>query len=233
MLIRRRVAKLLADRGLELRRHRAARRQQMLAMHGIDLVLDVGAAKGLYGAELRAFGYRGRIVSFEPQAASFSQLAARADADPDWVAVQCALGSSEGVDTLHVASNADSSSLLPMLDAHIEAAPSIRYVGTETIAVRCLDSVAPEFSQGRERMFLKMDTQGFERQVLAGGRRTVDTLVGLQIELSCVPIYEGGMTADEAIALVYGMGFVLVGFEEGFIAPTGQLIAADGVFFRQ
>ena len=55
-----------------------------------------------------------------------------------------ALGSAAGRQTINIASNSDSSSLLPMADEHRSAAPHVDYVGEEEIAVARLDDVAPE-----------------------------------------------------------------------------------------
>ncbi|MCW2766998.1 MAG: hypothetical protein JWO11_2957, partial [Nocardioides sp.] len=74
--------------------------------------------------------------------------------------------------------------------------------------------------------------QGFEKEVLAGGQATLERCVGLQLELSFVSLYDGGMLADEAISLAYDAGFHLVGLDQGFADPRGQLLQADGVFFR-
>lgn len=45
----------------------------------------------------------------------------------------------------------------------------------------------------RERPFLNMDVRGFEKEVLNRASRTLSLLVGIQIELSFAPLYEGGM----------------------------------------
>lgn len=226
------AARGLARRGLALRRHPAARRQRMLARHQVDLVLDVGAAGGGYGSELREFGYRGRIVSFEPMRAAFDRLTAARSADAAWEAHRCALGAEPGTAEINVASNSDSSSLLPMADRHRAAAPAVDYVGTEQVRIERLDDVAAPHLSSSRRPFLKLDTQGFEKQVLAGGPETLARCLGLQLELSFVPLYEGGLLVDEAIAMAYGAGFHLVGLEPGFADPDGQVLQADGVFFR-
>lgn len=226
------AAERLASSGFEVRRHHATRRQAVLARHRVDLVLDVGGADGGYGRELRRFGYAGRIVSFEPLATAYGRLAEVLAADPLWSAHNVALGSERGETTINVASNSNSSSLLPMLDTHIEAEPSVQYVSAEAISVERLDDVAADVVGSADRPFLKIDTQGFEREVLAGGPITVEHCVGLQLELSFVPLYEGGMTADEAIGWAYGHGFHLVGMEQGYAAPTGEILQMDGVFMR-
>jgi FkbM family methyltransferase len=222
----------LARRGFVVRRHLAARRQSMLTRHGVDLVLDVGAARGLYAEELRRFGYRGRIASFEPLRAAYADLARACASDPAWSAHHYALGDEAGTATIHVASNSDSSSILPMARAHVAAAPHVGYVADEEIEVRRLDDVAAEVVGDAAHPFLKIDTQGFEDRVLRGGEKTLPRCVGLQLELSFVPVYDGGMLVDEAISWAYDHGFRLVGIDPGFADPRGHVLQADGLFFR-
>lgn len=219
-------------RGFEIRRHPAGRRQKMFAARGVDLVLDVGGADGGYGRALRQFGYAGRIVSFEPLANSFAELSRNIAADPLWTARNHALGDQAGEAQINVASNSTSSSLLPMKDSHIEAEPSVGIIGQETIRVERLDDAAREIIGADDTVFLKIDTQGFERHVLAGGPETLARSVGLQLELSFVPLYEGGMLANEAISMAYDAGFHLEVIEQGWASRTGQMLQADGIFFR-
>ncbi len=226
------AAERLGRRGFELRRHPAARRQSILQARDVDLVLDVGAADGGYARSLRSFGYTGDVVSFEPMTAPYARLSADAAQDPRWSTRCLALGAESGEATINVASNSTSSSLLPMLDAHVEAAPHVTYVGTETIAVSTLDAEASDLVATHRRPFLKIDTQGFERDVLAGGSAVLEACVGLQLELSLVPLYEGGMLVDEALTFAYDHGFRLVVIEQGYAAPTGEVLQIDGVFAR-
>lgn len=219
-------------RGFEIRRHPAQRRARMLAEHGIDLVLDVGAATGGYGTQLRLFGYAGDIVSFEPLDTAYAELQKVTAGDPRWRTRQCALGREPGEATINIASNSDSSSLLPMGSAHTEAEPSVGIVGHQTVIVERLDDIVDELAGPDQRIFLKIDAQGFEREVLAGAEQTLARCRGLQLELSFISLYEGGMLIDEAISLAYDAGFSMVGIEQGWAAETGQMLQADGVFFR-
>ena len=67
-----------------------------------------------------------------------------------------------------MSANSWSSSLRPMLDAHLAASPDSRYVGRETVRVETLDAVFDRVVRPGERAWLKVDTQGHERDVLTG-----------------------------------------------------------------
>lgn len=207
-----------------------------LESHQVDVVLDVGANSGQYARSLREANFERRIISFEPLSAPFSVLKKRATKDPFWECRQCALGDMEGTIRINVAGNAGhaSSSVLPMLTGHQEACPEANYIGTEEVPIHRLDSVAPDILQPKDVTFLKIDVQGFERQVLAGGRSTVnDHCVGMQLELSFLPLYEGGMLIREAFDVAYSLGFTLTGLLPGFTdVRNGRMLQADGIFFR-
>lgn len=166
----------------------------------------------------------------------FTILESKASTDPLWDCRQHALGDSDGTVTINIAGNAgQSSSVLPMLKSHQNAFPPANYVGTQEASIHRLDSVAPEFLGMNGVAFLKVDVQGFEKQVLAGGKSTIDDhCVGMQLELSFLPLYEGGMLIPEALDLVYSLGFTLTGLLPCFIdANNGRMLQADGIFFRE
>src|SRR5579863_3319899 len=70
--------------------------RRFLTNRNVDCVLDVGANSGQFGSELRVIGYRGLIVSFEPDPDVFIQLQARAANDPRWICKNLALGAEQG-----------------------------------------------------------------------------------------------------------------------------------------
>ena len=203
---------------------------------GIDQVIDVGANEGQYARGLRACGYEGRLVSFEPVRTAYDVAAKYAAADPLWNIENIALGSASGSLTINIAANdAQSSSLLPMLARHEVAAPHATYIDTQTVQIRRLDDVLPAAYLGSTRAFLKIDTQGFEREVLAGAPDLLaGPVVGLQIELTLVPLYEGGPLYLDIINLLLNEGFRLAQVIPGFSDPkTGEMLQFDGVFIRQ
>lgn len=201
----------------------------------VDVVLDVGANSGQYAGSLRAAGFAGRMVSFEPLSRPFSILERSASKDALWVCRQSALGDHNGTTVINVSGNGGiSSSVLPMLRMHEDVYPQGNYIGTETVPIARLDSVAADVLGPNDVAFLKIDVQGYEKQVMAGGESTVkNRCIGIQLELSFAPLYEGGMLIQEALDLAYSLGFALRGYVPFFVdVRNGRLLQADGVFFR-
>jgi FkbM family methyltransferase len=225
--------------GLDVHRFRPqasedARLIAMLAAHDVNLVLDVGANEGQFGQLLRSGGYRGRIVSFEPLTQPRRRLAQLSRRDPSWtVAEQAAIGAEMGEIEIHIARNSVSSSALAMLNAHSAAAPQAQYESSERVALRTLDSVAAAYIDGSTTPFLKIDTQGFEDRVLRGAQDVLQKTVGVQLELSLVPLYEGQVRYEELMERLKNAGFDLWAVSPAFVHPrTGRHLQVDATFFR-
>jgi FkbM family methyltransferase len=213
--------------------HPQRRRLQLLRHHEIDLVLDVGANVGQFAIELRRSGYRGRIVSFEPLADAFAELQIAARGDASWRVVKLALGADKGTSVINRAANVESSSFLAMLPRHLEAAPHSNYRATEVVEVETLDAMFGEYCSGARRIFLKIDTQGFESQVLDGATESMARIDLVQLELSLVPLYKGQALMDELKSRLEALGYALIGLDSSFAdARTGQVLQVDGVFRR-
>ncbi len=211
-----------------------AQLQTLLKTLAIDLVLDIGANTGQYGASLRELGYAGRIVSFEPLATAHAALLANSSGDPGWtIAPRAAIGDSDGEITINIAGNSASSSVLPMLESHRQAAPHSAYIGRDVVPIARLDSIAPGLIGTPERMLVKIDTQGYETQVLAGGSATIAAAIAVQVELSLIPLYDGQPEFAAMLALMAGHGLSLWSLWPGFADPaTGRILQAEGIFVR-
>lgn len=200
----------------------------------VDLVLDVGANVGQFSSELRSVGYKGNLVSFEPLSAAHRTLSDVASRDPKWlVHPRGAIGDHEGEIEINIAGNSVSSSVLPMLEAHASAANGSAYVGVEHVLISRLDSIAPQYLAKSRRPFLKIDTQGYEWQVLDGSRGVLQRMMGVRCELSLVPLYEGQRLWMEMIQRLEGEGFTLWSIQNAFTDPRdGRTLQVDAIFFR-
>lgn len=211
----------------------SARRLKVMQRFGINLVLDVGANNGGYASELRKSGYRGRIWSYEPLSEAFADLARAAAGDDLWKTINCACGAKAGSAKINVAGNSWSSSLLPMVGTCVENAPEAAYESQETISVCTLEDNVMASLSPQDHVWLKIDTQGYEAEVLKGALRLMPRVAALECELSLVPLYEGQPLIDEMIAMIYQMGFRMVGVAPAFSEnETGYVLQVDGTFLR-
>lgn len=225
--------------GIEVTRFNAAgsftaRRQRMLLRSGVDLVLDAGASDGGFATELRAAGYGGRIVSFEPLEEPFRSLKAKAKRDGDWLAFQYALGNDTGLIPMNVARDDKCSTLLRPLERQTRVYSGAKTSSSTHVEIhRLRDLYGTKFPPGK-KTFLKIDTQGYESHVLDGAAESLDEMVGIQIELSLIPLFDGGRNYSSLLGELEQRGFQPVMLEPVFIDPeTEQTLQIDAVFFRK
>jgi FkbM family methyltransferase len=202
---------------------------------GIDLTIDVGANAGQYGQELLNAGYAGDLYSIEPQPDAHAALMTRAREVPRWHVLEAmALGPVDGVVTLQVAGNSLSSSVLPMLERHTASAPQSATVGQIEVAQRTLDGVMLRHLRPERKVLLKIDTQGYEEQVLSGATTCLAHISLVQLEMSLVPLYRGQRLWAEMIELMRKHGFGIWSVQPEFCDPvTGQLLQINGLFVQE
>ncbi len=201
-----------------------------------QVVLDIGANEGQFAADLRAAGYHGRIVSVEPLAAAHAALTRAAAMDNKWtVADRCAVGAAAGKAALHVAENSVSSSLREMTQAHLDAAAESQYVATEEVSVVTLADLIHRHADASDAgVFVKIDVQGHERDVLEGAGDHLDTIAGIQLELSLVELYAGQSLMQAQVEFLAAHGLNLWSVDRGFMdGKTGRLLQCDGTFVRE
>lgn len=204
---------------------------------GIDCVLDVGANHGQYGRMLRDFGYQGRIISFEPVAASFERLRAAAGRDRLWDVHHFALGAREEELEINVTAASDFASFLPPSEFSRQTfGPGITVDKRERVMVKRLDRIFDKIMQGASpsAIHLKMDTQGYDLEVFNGGETVIRRLASLQSELSVLPVYDGMPDYLEALSSYRRAGFEVTGiFPVSHDRTTLTVIEFDCVLRRK
>ncbi len=215
----------------------AHKRSLILITLGTRLVIDIGANTGQFGAELRTYGYRGRILSFEPLPDAYAELVRSSRRDAGWDVVPSAVGSADGVIAINIAGNSVSSSPLAMLDRHLAAAPGSAVINQVQVPTARLDSALGHWrildDLETQAAYLKIDTQGFEREVLAGAPDALKKVSAVEVELSLAELYEGQPLFDEILAVLDAAGFRLAGVQPGFWDQrTGETLQLDGLFLR-
>lgn len=234
------IRKIARSCGIDIGRYRPANSvgaQLLFALNhaDIDLVFDIGANKGQFGTEILDLNYSGKIVSFEPLSTARVILERAAARVPTWIVHdQCAIGGHDGCININIAGNSVSSSVLPMLDLHSSAAEGSKYVASESVPIFKLDSIAARYLANNPRLFIKIDTQGYEWQVLDGAAETLRLASGVLCEMSLVPLYEGQRLWRDIIDRLERDGFMLWALQKGFTDPrTGQSLQMDGIFLNR
>jgi FkbM family methyltransferase len=221
----RKLKNALRSRGYDIVRHKEL--PELLDLHRVDIVFDIGANDGGYATELRQSGWSGPLVSFEPQPATFSRLKQRFEGDSQWSGHQIGLGSEDAMLTMNIHEMDVLSSFLQK----IETSGPARQVDVE---VKRMDGILDTILGTRSRPFVKIDTQGFEMEIIKGFGARTGGVIGWQLEMSVEPLYQNQPKIEEVIALMRNLGFSLWKILPGLRDPkTLQSFEFDGVFFRR
>lgn len=148
-------------------------------------VIHVGAWTGE-----EYIGATGRLLLFEPQAEAFRTLRVNC---PHAELVNAACGAETGTATMNTAHPSHSSSLLPCTGDV--------FAGTETVEVTTVD----DHARGRRGYgTLRIDTQGYELEVLRGATATLRSVARVELEVHDPHTYRGAATRpqlDEYLAV--------------------------------
>jgi len=176
----------------------------------VQCVLDVGANRGQYRQLLRErVGYQGLIVSFEPVAQNVAALRAQAQADPRWMIRGHALGSTDTQMDINVMKADLLSSFLSPDPSMVPMFRPVNVVDrTERVEMRTLDSVIGDLGDLRN-IYLKLDTQGFDLEVIRGAAATLPRVRALQTEISMQPLYRNAPSYRETLAELTARGFAI------------------------
>jgi FkbM family methyltransferase len=203
-----------------------------LQSRNVDTVLDVGANVGQFALSLRSRGYMGKIVSFEPLRAEYECLTKVASTDHLWRTYNCGLSNIAGSAIINVSERSVFSSLHAPNQAALSFDSRTRIISRKEITIARLDELI-EYIDG-DRLFLKIDVQGHEKTVMEGAIGILHKVVGVQLELPFVRLYQFTWRLSEALDYMESLGF-----EPSQIAPVSfqtddpvSFVEIDVVFRR-
>lgn len=181
-------------------------------MH-IDCVFDVGANSGQYATMLRKrVGYNGLIISFEPNPELIDDLHRRSEHDALWIIKDIALSNTDEPQTFNIMIEDQFSSFKSPSTAEYSGLSHLNHI-KEVSTVQChqLDTIFDELKREHkfQRPFLKMDTQGNDLAVLAGAKKSLAEICGLQSELGFKRLYKDMPLFNEALDAYSCAGFEL------------------------
>ncbi|MGH8886407.1 MAG: FkbM family methyltransferase [Egibacteraceae bacterium] len=211
--------------------------KRLFALLGVNCVLDVGAHEGGYVRLLRdEVEFEGKVISFEPASENYTILKSNFAGDTRWQGYQYALGRCEGNLELRVYKDTYLNSFLRPTEYGVSQRPDLAgAVCIETVDVRRLTDVfEPILAHIRApKVFLKIDAQGFDLEIVEGSIHVLNCIVGIQLEASVNPIYHDMPSLSSVLGRLQVLGFGLTGMFPVSLDRDGlQVIEFDCVFYR-
>jgi FkbM family methyltransferase len=188
---------------------------EFLLAHKPDpVVFDVGANDGETVQDFLRVFPRARLFAFEPYAGCCAILARKFGTNANVSIQNLALGAARCTTDLNLYSGNRMNSLLPL-----DAAPgnvmsqNFTLTGTAKVSVEALDAFCAEHRITAIDV-LKIDTQGYDLQVLKGAVRLLETrrIKAVLLEVNFIPMYERQPSFLELHAFLSSFGYHLVDF---------------------
>ncbi len=225
------IKKILASFGIEIR-HIKASELFFLRSYGIEAVFDIGANVGQFAEEIRHELPRAQIYSFEPVKETYTALVKNFSGDTKFRAFPVGLGSQKERKEIRISAYSPSSSFLPQSETLKTVFPHTKEVGVETVTVERLDDIWRQVGKPRNAL-VKMDTQGFEAEVISGGKECLQASRMVIIETSFVEIYSGQPLFADIYEALKKLGFSYHGSLRAKRHPkTGEVMFEDSIFVR-
>jgi FkbM family methyltransferase len=182
--------------------------------HGIKVVglIHLGAHEGQELAGYRKIGDF-PVVFVEAHPDIYKRLEARIGSEPEVLAIHAAVSDREGAVTLHVSSDDQSSSVLPLSGIE-RLIPTTAESGTIEVPGRTLDSLFAELRANGHAAaranLLVSDIQGAELMALRGAESTLAQFDAIMLELSFDELYAGCAQVEEIDQFLGERGFIRV-----------------------
>ena len=210
--------------------------QKTINFFDINVVIDIGASSGGYAKSLRRFGYKNKIISFEPVSFSNKKLLAKSTKDSKWLIHKRIIisNSKEKKMLINVSKDYDNSSILGLTNLHLENHKNAKYTHSEEVECDTLDNIINYYSIDNQKILLKIDVQGSELDVLKSGINNLKKFKLIQVELSVQNLYQGQTLYQKILNFMksnnYEIWNIFPGYKKKLI---GQLYQFDALFYNK
>lgn len=198
----------------------------------IDTIFDVGANIGQYAKALRRFGFKGKIISFEPLEKEKNLLDIEMADDYNFESLNYALGNKNKTLKINVAQNSVSSSILKTHERHLNYDKKTISKEKKKIKMRKLDYFANKIK--KNRTMLKLDTQGFEYEALSSAKNIIKDFKLIQLELSFQEMYYKEKNWLKTLDFLQNKGFYVIDIFYGIRHKKNlELMQSDFILKRK
>jgi len=199
----------------------------------MDLVVDVGANEGQWITALLSLIPVQRAIVIEPNPAAMLRCKQHLRGRQGISFSEIAVGARRGSAVLHVTKASDFSSLLDpdhkiINENYVHDSSAV--VAEQKVEVFPLDDL---LAQDRKIDLLKLDVQGFEREVLAGAVNVLRRTCVVLVETNFQSHYRAGSTFDSLFQqFTKELGFFFWTLSDPYRGKSGQALWADSVFIN-
>lgn len=201
-----------------------------------DAIMDIGANIGMSAESyLNIAKFKEPIYSFEPVSHLYKALEANARTFENWYPIKKGIGDFNEKQIIHVSGgHGGASSILTMTDELEKIAPDMKVFKEEEIEIVTLTDFYIQNNLEFKKIFLKIDVQGYESNVLKGAEPILDKVAGMKIELSIIKQYKEEKDIFELLPYLLNKGFSVYTIEEGWRNPqTNELLQVDIILFNK
>jgi len=177
---------------------------------GVSLAIDVGGNLGQWALEARKIT-NARIVTFEPDPRCLEDLNLLSTDDPVWEIVQKAAGNSDSTEAMNLLRIEHGYSSLKDLTTMGEkfSGERIEEIDSYEVQVCRLDTHFKDELIKSERVWLKIDVQGYEEEVLEGASGILGNIIAVEIEIPMLNLYQNSAKVSSIIKFFEDHDFVL------------------------
>lgn len=235
-MITKSIKKIFNTLGLNITRFNKiveSKKNNWLKELDIRTIIDVGANVGQSALKFHTIFPDSFIYCFEPIKKCYEKLEENLKSLQNHKSYNLALGSKKEKSVIHLNEFDPSSSILRMTDIHKNAFPFAINTIEETIEIDTLDNIFHN-TELAKNILLKIDVQGYEKEVLLGAQETLKDISLIIIEISFLELYAGSSN----FAIIYKMlekdGFEYIGSIDQYNNPVnGRPLQQDALFLKE
>jgi FkbM family methyltransferase len=193
------------------------------------VIYDIGAAEGILSSALAKLANSISIQAFEPIPDVYQKLSIKTSRFSKISCHNVALGDAEGKISMYISNKSNSSSLLPMKNLHNNEFPGTGISHKIDVPVVRLDDYVRQNNLLIPNL-IKIDVQGYEKNVIEGGLETISKSKYCVVEMSFKSLYEGSPLFDDIYNILKNLGFKIIGVSHPLKGHSSDQLQVDGYF---
>ncbi|RPJ77658.1 MAG: FkbM family methyltransferase [Alphaproteobacteria bacterium] len=206
--------------------------QHWLLNTDIKTVFDIGANTGQFARLIHEVLPDAFIYSFEPLEECYQKLKTKEREIANFKAFNIALGDTDGEIEFYRNEFPPSSSILPMADLHKQNYPFTDKEYLLKVKVARLDDIARDLVN-KDNLLIKIDVQGYEDKVIAGGTELIKKAKILIIETSFLPLYVGQPLFENIYDSLRENFRYMGALSQSRNLIDGSILQEDSIFMRK